>query len=309
MDRFEAMSMLVTVVDQGSLSAASRHLRVPLPTLSRKISDLEKHLGAKLLVRTTRRLALTDAGAAYVTVARRIIDQMGEAEREAAGEFMEPKGELVLTAPILFGRLHVLPIVADFLAQFAQIDIRLVLSDRNAHLVDDHIDMAVRIGALADSAMIATRVGSMRMVVCAGPALLEQYGVPKKPDDLARMPVVGFDMPAPASTWQFPAPGSVERITVPIVPRLTVSTAEAAADAAIRDVGVTRLMFYQVAAAVAAGRLRIVLQTFEPAPAPIHLVHAGRGQMPLKMRRFLDFAAPRLRDTLERLDPSAELVT
>lgn len=296
--------MLATVIEKGSFSAAARHIRVPLPTLSRKISDLEKHLGAKLLVRTTRKLALTDAGAAYVTAARRIIDQIEEAEREAAGEFMEPKGELVLAAPILFGRLHVLPVVADFLAQFAQIDIRLVLSDRNAHLVDDHIDMAVRIGTLPDSAMIATRVGSMRMVVCASPATLERYGVPYTPTDLQRMPLVGFDMPTPASTWQFRTPGSSERMAIPFAPRLTVSTAEAAADAAIHNVGATRLMFYQVAEAVAAGRLTIVLQPFEPEPAPIHLVHAGRGQMPLKMRRFLDFAAPRLRDMLERLDPS-----
>ena len=298
MDRFEAMSMLVTVTEKGSFSAASRALQVPLATLSRKISDLEALLGARLLLRTTRKLSLTDAGIAYVAAARRILEQVEDAEREAVGEFTTPKGELVITAPILFGRLHVLPIVTDFLSTFPEIRIRLLLADRNLHLIDDNVDMAVRIGALADSSMIATHVGTMRTVTCASPALLAGHGIPKTPHDLARMPCVAFDSPMPSPGWRFRQPGSHASVEVAIQPRLSVTTAEAAAAAAVRGVGVTRLLHYQVVDSLERGELKLILKSFEPEPAPVHLVHASRGQMPLKMRRFLDFAAPRLKKTL-----------
>jgi DNA-binding transcriptional LysR family regulator len=300
MDRFEAMATLLAVVQQGSLSAAGRALSVPVTTISRRVADLEALLGTRLLLRTTRKMTLTDAGVAYVEAARRIVAQVEEAEREAAGEFQAPKGELVITAPLMFGRLHVLPAVAAFLEQFAEISVRLVLSDRNVHLVDDHIDMAVRIGRLADSAMVATRVGSMRSVICMSPALLARHGRPAKPEDLSRIPCVAVQAPMPVVEWMVrdPTTGALTRASISA--RLTVSTAEAAADAAIRNVGAVRLLHYQVAAAVRAGELQIVLEDFEPEPAPIHLVHAERGQLPLKMRRFIDFVAPRLREALLR---------
>jgi DNA-binding transcriptional LysR family regulator len=303
MDRFEAMSMLVTVTETGSLSAAARALKVPLATLSRKITDLEALLGTRLLIRTTRKLTLTDAGMAYVAAARRILEQVEEAEREAAGEFTTPKGQLVITAPILFGRLHVLPAVADFLVLYPEINIRLVLADRNLDLIDAHLDMAVRIGKLPDSSMVTTQVGVMRRVVCASPALLAARGVPRTPDDLQNLPCVAFDAPMDMFGWRFKASasGPTAPLEVPIVPRLSVTTTEAAAEAAIRSVGVTRLLHYQVAEAVEADALRIILGAFEPDPAPVNLIHASRGQMPLKMRRFLDFAAPRLRDALGRI--------
>ncbi|CDN46270.1 LysR family transcriptional regulator [Neorhizobium galegae] len=301
MDRFEAMSMLLEVVDKGSLSAAGRALRVPVPTLSRKISELEASLGARLLIRTTRKLTLTDAGATYVAAARRILEQVEDAEREAAGEFTAPKGELVITAPVMFGRLHVLPIVIDFLALFPEINIRLLLADRNVHLVDDHVDMAVRIGQLPDSALVATRIGSMRMVTCASPALLAVDGVPQTPEDLRRMPWVTFEGPIPSPIRHMLSAGSGTTAGMIAAPRLSVSTAEAAAEAAMRNVGVTRLLHYQVEDAIKAGALRIILESFEPEPAPIHLIHAARGQMPLKMRSFLDFATPRLRQALGRI--------
>lgn len=304
MDRFEAMWMLLAVVDKGSLSAASRALGVPVPTLSRKVSTLEALLGTKLLLRSTRKLMLTEAGISYVAAARRILDELGEAEREAAGEFMAPRGELVVTAPILFGRLHVLPLVADFLELFRQISVRLQLSDRNVHLVDDHVDMAVRIGKLPDSGMIATRVGSMRTVTCAGPAFLASHGVPLTPEDLQRLPCVTFDGPMPLPAWQLRNPRSGTPIESLVVPRLSVSTAEAAVDAAVRNVGLTQLLHYQVVDALEAGTLQVVLEKFEPDPVPIHLIHAARGLMPLKMRRFLDFAVPRLRQALTMLDQS-----
>ncbi|TCO82368.1 DNA-binding transcriptional LysR family regulator [Plasticicumulans lactativorans] len=305
MDRFEAMTMLVEVVERGSLSAAGRALRVPVATLSRKLSELEALLGTRLLIRTTRKLSLTDAGAAYVEAARRILEQVENAEREAAGEFTAPKGELIISAPLMFGRLHVLPVIADFLARFPDINVRLLLSDHLVHLVDDHVDMAVRIGTLPDSTLVATRVGAMRTVVCASPALLAEHGVPQAPEDLRRLPCVTVETPMPSLGWRFQPGGSTTPLDIPIVPRLSVTTTDAAAQAAIRGVGVTRLLYYQVADAVGAGALRIILDAYEPTPAPIHLIHAARGRMPLKMRRFLDFAAPRLRETLERLSAGA----
>ncbi|MBB3407241.1 DNA-binding transcriptional LysR family regulator [Rhizobium sp. BK316] len=295
MDRFEAMSMLLEVVDKGNLSAAGRSLKIPLPTLSRRITELETLLGTKLLTRTTRKIALTDAGATYVEAARRILEQVEEAERQASGEFAMPKGELVITAPMQFGRLHVLPVVTDFLAAFPAINVRLMLTDRNIDLVEEHVDMAVRIGNLPDSAMVATRIGSVRRVVCGSPALFAGHGVPKEPADLLGLPCISVEILTPSAGWRFQKPGAAKAIDVLISPRLSVTTTEAAAEAAIRGAGVTRLLYYQVAGAVAAGALKLVLEDFEPEPAPIHLVHLARGQMPLKMRHFLDFAAPRLR--------------
>ena len=261
MDRLEAMSMLVAVTERGSFSAAARALDVPLATLSRKVSDLESQLGARLLIRTTRKLTLTDAGIAYVASARRILEQVDEAEREAAGEFTQPKGELVLTAPIMFGRLHVLPVVAEFLAAFPEINIRLHLGDRNVDLIDDHVDMAVRFGALPDSSMVATPIGDMRTVTCASPAVLERHGMPDRPDALLDYPIVAVEIPLPTPAWRYRVPGSDTTLEIPVVPRLAVTTTEAAAQAAIQGVGVTRLLHYQVADAVVRGELRIVLET------------------------------------------------
>lgn len=301
MDRLEAMSMLLAVTEAGSLSAAGRRLGVPVATLSRKISDLETLLGARLLIRTTRKLTLTDAGVGYIAAARQILEQVEEAERQAAGEFTVPKGELVVTAPVMFGRLHVLPLVADFLAAFPDINVRLLLSDRNADLIDEHIDMAVRIGRLPDSRVVATQIGTIRTVTCASPALLAGRGVPQEPADLQRFPCVAIDTPMPSPSWRFRDPKSGAALDIAIQPRLAVTTPEAAVQAAIRNVGVARLLHYQAIHGMESAELNIVLEAYEPEPAPAYLVHASRGQMPLKMRRFLDFAAPLLRQTLKRI--------
>jgi DNA-binding transcriptional LysR family regulator len=254
------------------------------------------------LTRSTRKLALTDAGVAYVASAKRILEQVDEAERTVAGEFHAPRGELILTAPVLFGRLHVLPVVADFLAAYPEINVRLMLSDRNLHLVDDHVDLAARIGALPDSDMVATRIGSMRTVVCASPKLLAGRGAPKSPDDLLALPCVRFDFGSPASTWSFAAKDGSGVVQIAIRPRLSVSTAEAAVSAAIQSVGATRVLHYQCAEAVRDGSLRIVLDAFEREPAPVNLIHAPRALLPLKTRVFLDFAAGRLRRRLSDLE-------
>jgi DNA-binding transcriptional LysR family regulator len=301
MDRLEAMALLVAVTDEGSFSAASRSLKLPLPTLSRKISELEKQLGSRLLTRTTRKLTLTDVGIAYVAASRRILEQVEEAENQAAGEYTTPKGELVITAPIMFGRLHVVPVVAEFLAEFPQINIRLVLSDRNVDLIDHHVDTAIRIGNLPDSSMVATGIGKMRTVTCASATLLASRGRPQTPNDLKLFPSITVDTPMPSAAWLFKTPGSNTKIEIPISPRFTVTTPEAAVKAAVLGVGVVRLLHYQVFDAINRQELEVILENYELDTAPVHLVHVSRGMMPLKMRLFLDFAAPRLKQALSKI--------
>jgi len=299
MDRLEAMSLLIAVAEAGSLSAAGRKLGVPLPTVSRKISDLESHLNTRLLTRSTRKLALTDSGAAYVAAARRILDDVSEAERAASGEHAAPRGDLVITAPVVFGRLHVLPVIAEFLTQWPEINVRLVLADRNLHLIDDHIDIAVRIGALADSALVATQIGAVRSVVCGSPTYFAAHGVPERPEDLAALTSVTFDpLSSSQQAWIFRDSKSKRELRAPVRSRLSVNTAEAAIDGAAAGLGVTRVLSYQVAEAVLDGRIQIVLAEYEPAPLPVSLIHAGHELTPLKVRMLLDFAAPRLRARL-----------
>jgi DNA-binding transcriptional LysR family regulator len=296
MDRLESMATLVAAVDAGSLSAASRQLRVPLATVSRRVSDLEAHLGTRLVNRTSRRLTLTDAGRSYVATCRRILEEIGEAERAASGEYSAPRGSLIVTAPIVFGRLHVLPVAIAFLAAYPQIDIRLALADRIVSLNEDHVDVAVRIGELPDSSLVAIRVGAIGRVVCASPAYVAQRGLPKEPGNLTTHDCVSFGGQTASDVWTFATAKST--VSVPVHSRLVVNTAEAAIDAAVAGVGVTRVLSYQAAGAVAAGTLVLALRDYEPEPVPVSLVHVGQGPVPLKLRAFLDFAAPRLKDRL-----------
>src|SRR5262245_30800439 len=191
-DRLDAMATLIAAVEAGSLSAASRQLKMPLATVSRKVSELEAYLRTRLVNRTSRRLILTDAGQSYVVACKRILEEIGEAERAAAGEYSAPRGDLIITAPIVFGRLHVLPVVLEFLNAYSDIDIRLVLADRVVNLQEDRVDLAVRIGELPDSSLVATRVGSISRVVCGSPVYFAQRGMPKMPGDLSNHDCITF---------------------------------------------------------------------------------------------------------------------
>lgn len=296
MDRLEAMNILVSVVETGSFTAAGKRLGVPLPTISRKLAELESHLNARLITRSTRRLDLTEAGKDYVAACRRILEEISDAERKAAGEYAAPKGELALTAPIVFGRLHLVPVIAAFLETYPDIGVRLVLSDRNAQLLDDHIDLAVRIGALRDSSMIATQVGAVRWVVCGSPKYFAAHGVPKKPTDLAALSCVTFDMIGRPASWSF-GRGKGGK-TIAVRSRFSVNTAEAALDAAIAGAGITRVLSYQAAKAINEGVLQVVLEAFEPEPLPVSILHPAQSLMPRKLRSFIDFAVPLLRKSL-----------
>jgi len=296
MDRLDAMTVFLAVVDAGSLSGAGRQLAMPLATVSRKLAELESHLGARLLNRSTRRLEITDAGRGYEQACRRILDDVAGAEAAVAGEYDTPRGELAVTAPLVFGRLHVLPVVNDFLRANAEVDVRLALGDRIAHLIDEHVDVAVRIGALPDSRLSATRLGQLRSVVCASPAWLKAHGTPRTPDELASHRCITFESTFPGP-WRFAGGATF----TPARPRLVVNTAEAAVDAAVAGLGVTRLLSYQADAALREKRLRLLLRDFEPDPVPVNLVWDGQQRVTSKLRTFLDFAAPRLRERLAAL--------
>lgn len=297
MNRLEAMSTLLAAVDAGSLSAASRKLGLPLATVSRRVSDLEAVLRTKLVVRTSRRLELTDAGRSYVVACRDILAAVEEAERIVAGEYAVPRGEIVVTAPIVFGRLHILPVIVDFLNAYPDIDVRLVLTDRVTNFIEDHVDVALRIGALPDSSLIATRLGNVRRVVCASPAYLASHRpAPSRPSDLEKHACITFEGLMSPTSWKF-RDGKAES-PVAIRSRLVVTTAEAAIDAAVAGLGVTRVLSYQVADALRARTLKIILGEFESEPSPVNLVHAGQGLMPIKTRAFIDFATDRLRRKL-----------
>jgi len=297
MDRFESMTVLLTAVEAGSLSAAGRRLGMPLATVSRKVSELETHVKARLLSRSTRKLALTDAGRDYVVACKRILEDVNEAERAASGEYSAPRGELIVTAPIVFGRLHVLPVTTEFLAAYPEVAVRLVLGDRVVNLLEDQVDLAVRIGELPDSSLIATRVGTIRRVVCGSPAYFAAHSTPESPHALGAHKCVTFAALMSADSWVFKVDGV--DVSVPVHSRLIVNTAEAAIDAAISGVGVTRVLSYQIDQASRAGLLDRVLRDFEPAPLPISLVYAGHARLPVKLRAFLDFATPRLRERVE----------
>jgi DNA-binding transcriptional LysR family regulator len=301
MDRLEAMTVFAAIVDGGSLSAAGRRLNVPLATVSRKLADLEAHLKTRLITRSTRKLVLTDAGRDYLDACRQILEQVEEAERAASGAYAKIKGQLVVAAPIVFGRLHVVPVAAAFLEAHPEVDVQLRLGDRNVNLIEEHVDVALRIGTLPDSNLVATQVGTIRRVVCASPVYLERFGIPQSPSDLAVHRCITFDGLESTTAWTFVDADGQKR-PAPVRSRLSVSTADAAIEAAILGLGLTRVLSYQVADALQDSRLVRVLVDEESPAVPASLIYPGQGRLPMKTRAFIDFAVGQLRDRLSALD-------
>jgi DNA-binding transcriptional LysR family regulator len=295
LDRLEAMSVAIAVAEAGSLSAAARRLNTPVATASRKITELEEHLRAKLFDRSGRKLALTDAGASFVVAAKRILSDLGEAERAAAGEYAAPTGELVVTAPTGLGRIYLVPVLAEFLSAYPDIAVRLVLGDRIVNLAEEHVDVALRVGELPDSRLMALRIATTQRVVCASPGYLAARGTPRVPEDLAEHDCIVLLAPQAPEAWRFQRDKT--EIAVEVRARLIVSTNEAAIDAALAGAGLTRAFAYHVTAA-AEGTLATVLDDYRPPARPISFVYAAGRFLPLKLRAFLDFAAPRLKARL-----------
>ena len=296
MDRLEAMSIVLAVAEAGSLSAAARQQNTPLATISRKVSELEAHLQTKLFNRTSRALVPTDTGRSYIAAAKRILADVAEAERTAAGEYTIPRGELSISAPVALGRLYLLPVLAEFLATFPEVDIQLGLQDRSVNLVEDYVDVALRLGALPDSTLIAVRVGEIRRVLCASPGYLQTRGRPSSPDDLASHDCISYPPIQSPSIWRFKRDHT--EYAIPVRSRLVVSNLESACDAARAGLGITVAFSYHVAQSIEGGELTPLLQEFQPQPLPVSFVYSPNRFMPGKLRAFLDFALPRLRARL-----------
>jgi DNA-binding transcriptional LysR family regulator len=296
MDRFEAMSVVLAVAEAGSLSEAARRRKAPLATISRKLSELEAHLETKLFNRSSRALVLSEAGRSYVAAAKRILADVAEAERAASGEYAAPRGELVLSASIGLGRILLLPVVGDYLKAFPEVDVQLGLQDRYVNLLEEHVDAALRIGTLADSSLIAVRVGEVRRMVCASPAYLKARGTPKTPEDIAGHDCISYAPLVSPRAWPFVRDG-VE-LSVPVQSRLVVGNLDSACDAARAGIGIVMAFSYNVASCIQAGTLMPLLDGYMPPPQPVSLVYPSSRFMPIKLRAFLDFAQPRLKQTL-----------
>jgi DNA-binding transcriptional LysR family regulator len=293
MDRLDAMRIFAAVADAQGFAPAARSLRLSAPAVTRAVAALEDRLGARLLHRTTRVVRLTEAGAHFLADCKRILGEVEEAEAAATGSHTELRGPLAITAPLMFGRLHVAPIVLDFLKRHPAVVARALYLDRVTDLVEEGIDAAVRIGPLPDSSLTAIRVGSMRRIVCAAPAYLRAHGTPRMPADLADHDAIAFGGTTPLREWSFDVDGKRRGVTPRV--RLEVNSAEVAVAAATAGQGVTRVLYYQAARELRAGKLRVVLPEFEPPPLPVQVVHAEGRRVAARVRAFIDFATKRLR--------------
>jgi DNA-binding transcriptional LysR family regulator len=290
MDRLQELAVLVAVVDHGSLAAAARRLRRSAPAVTRALAALEERVGARLVERSTRRLSVTEAGRAFAERARALLNEYDS----AVGGFADTslRGLLRVTAPLQFGRRHVASLVIGFLEAYRDMRVELVLNDRNLDLIEEGIDVAVRIGTLADSNLIARRVGEVRRILVASPAYLAKRGTPKKPADLAAHDtILGMAREEP-SEWRFGPPKRTK--IVRLSPRLLVNETEARLVAARAGQGITRVLSYQVSEELKAGSLIRLMSGFEPPAWPVHLVVASGGHKAPKVRAFLDYAAERL---------------
>jgi DNA-binding transcriptional LysR family regulator len=299
MDRLQSMTAFVAVARAGGFSAAAREIGLPLATVSRRVAELEKALDVRLLQRSTRRVALTEAGKAFFATCERVIGDLKDAEDAMRGEYRTPKGELTITAPMGFGRLHLQPLALDFLAAYPEINLRLMLVDRVVDLVEEHVDIALRIAELEDSTMIARHVGTVRMVVTASPAYLERHGAPTHPSQLTGHDCIAWSSLGPLNTWWFRSGHSEQ--TFPVRTRLATTSAESAIAAARSGLGLAQTTCYQAEQYVRAGELTIVLADFECAPTPVNLMYPSNRLLPLKLRAFIDFAAPRLSARLREI--------
>jgi DNA-binding transcriptional LysR family regulator len=294
MDRLHLMTVFVAVAEEESFAGGARRLGMSPPAVTRAIAALEGRLGVKLLNRTTRFVRTTDAGRRYLDDARRIIGEIDEADEAAAGINAEPRGHLAITAPVLFGKLFVLPVIVEFLQRYPAVEVSALFLDRVVNLLEEGLDVGVRIGDLPDSSMNAICVGSVRRVICASPDYLERHGMPQNPAELSGHDIVAASEVSPATDWKF-GRGS-KLATVRVKPRLTVTTNDAAIEAAVRGFGITRLLSYQVVPHLASGRLKIILSEHEPAPMPIHVLHREGRYASAKVRSFVDLIAVRLRE-------------
>jgi DNA-binding transcriptional LysR family regulator len=293
MDKLNAMATFVRIVDKGSLTAAAEGLDTSVPSVVRTLAALERALGVRLLNRTTRRLSLTDEGAQYLDHCRVILSAVQDFELGLASGHAQPRGRLALTSSVMFGRRYVAPIAADFIERHPEVTADLLFVDRVVSLVDEGIDVAVRIGHLKDSSLVAIRVGAVRRVVCASPEYLQRHGVPRKPADVTKHACVRHTGLAPRSEWHFRV--GRRDVAVPISAAMTCNEIDSALTACTRGVGVGMFLSYQVAPASDAGELQYVLEDFETEPLPVHVVYPQTRLMSARVRAFVDECVMKLR--------------
>jgi DNA-binding transcriptional LysR family regulator len=293
MDRFHLMTVFVAVAEEESFAAAARRLRMSPPAVTRAVAVLEQRLGVRLLTRTTRLVRTTDAGARYLEDARRILLEADEADEAATGINATPRGHLSVTAPVLFGKSYVMPVITAYQTTFQETTVSALFVDRVVNLVEEGIDVGIRIGPLPDSSLRAIRVGQVCRVVCASPAYLNEHGRPKLPVDLARHPIIAATSISASPDWTFVH--GKEQTSVRLSPRVLVNTNDGALEAARQGFGLTRLMSYQVAGELAAGTLETLLTEFQEAPLPVHVIHGEGRHGSAKVRSFVDLAVAMLR--------------
>lgn len=293
MDKLRAMETFVRIVERGSLTAAAAALGTSLPTVVRTLAALEGQVGARLLNRTTRRIALTDEGREYHERCRRVLAEVAEAEGALSARRAAPKGRLRITAPVMFGRLHVAPVATGFIARYPAVQVELLLLDRVVDLLEEGLDAGVRIGRMPDSSLVAVPLGQTRRVTCASPAYLRRAGLPREPADLARHRCVSFAGLAAGNEWTF------DRTRVTVSPALASNQIDAALDACVAGLGIGQFLCYQVQALLDSRRLQRVLGDFEPAPAPIQVIYPQARLLSSNVRAFVDWSVARLRRRLE----------
>ena len=293
MDRFQALQVFVKVAERGGFAAAARDLAMSPPAVTRAISALEDRIDTRLLIRTTRSVRLTESGERFLQDSRRILTELEEAEEAAVGSHAAPRGELRVTAPVLFGRLYVTPILGDFLDRYPLVSCQALFVDRIVNLMDEGLDVAIRIGDLPDSSLTAVRAGSVRRVMFAAPEYLKKHGALRHPSDLSRHRLIKSQAINASLEWWFQENG--KPLSIQIEPRLRMNTNDAVIELVARGWGISRLLSYQIAPQIAEGRVQIILSDFEPPAMPVHVVHQEGRKVSSKVRAFVDFMVERLR--------------
>lgn len=293
MDRFSEMQIFVAVAESEGFAAGARKLKISPPAATRAVADLEHRLGIKLLNRTTRYVRVTDAGQRYLDDCKRILAQVTEADEAAIGINAAPRGHLVITAPVLFGRMYVMPCVVAYLQKYPDTEISAMFVDRVVNMLDEGIDVALRVGELSDSSFKAIKVGTVRRVVCASPAYIEKYGLPLHPNDLSEHQIIVASSLSPNVEWRFLE--NKQSKIVRVKPRLTVTSNDAAIEAAVEGLGITRLISYQIAPELQNGQLKIILSEYEYPALPINILHREGRNSSAKVRAFIDLVAEKLK--------------
>lgn len=303
MDRLHQIKVFITVVDENGFVGAARKMRISPPAVTRAVNELERELGVRLLARTTRAVRVTEAGLRYASDCRRILGELVEADELASGMNSTPRGQLTVTAPMLFGRKFVAPVLAEYLGRYPEVDVASTFVDRVVNMLDEGFEVAVRIGQLPDSTFQAIQVGQVRRVIVASPDYLARRGAPVRPSDLLSHDIVSANAVTPTSEWTLMDQGTPS--TVRLYPRLNTSTNDSAVAVVTGGFGVTRLLSYQVAEKLESGELVVVLENFEPPPLPVHVLHREGRQAPQRVRTFLDLAIERLRGNPALSGPGA----